>query len=67
VIAVWDHPLTAKPSSQMWLEWRDERIGFIRDGYSRRLTFARQHSRFCANRHRRYRVERLMEEHTTRS
>ena len=31
VIAVWDDPPPAKPSSLMWLEWRDGRIRFIRD------------------------------------
>jgi len=31
VIAVWDDPPPAKPSSLMWLEWRDGRISFIRD------------------------------------
>jgi RNA polymerase sigma-70 factor (ECF subfamily) len=31
VIAVWDDPPPARPSSLMWLEWRDGRISFIRD------------------------------------
>ena len=31
MIAVWDDPPPAKPSSLMWLEWRDGRISFIRD------------------------------------
>ncbi len=31
VIAVWDDPQAAKPSSFMWLEWTDGRISFIRD------------------------------------
>ncbi len=31
VIAVWDDPEAAKPSSFMWLEWADGRIRFIRD------------------------------------
>ena len=31
VIAVWDDPSSGKPSSLMWLEWRDGRISFIRD------------------------------------
>jgi RNA polymerase sigma-70 factor (ECF subfamily) len=31
VIAVWDDPPPGKPSSLMWLEWRDGQINFIRD------------------------------------
>jgi RNA polymerase sigma factor (sigma-70 family) len=31
VIAVYEDPQAAKPSYLMWLEWRDGRIGFIRD------------------------------------
>jgi RNA polymerase sigma-70 factor (ECF subfamily) len=31
VIAVYEHPETAKPSYLMWREWKDGRISFIRD------------------------------------
>jgi RNA polymerase sigma factor (sigma-70 family) len=31
VIAVYEDPQAAKPSYLMWLEWRDDRISFIRD------------------------------------
>ncbi len=31
VVAIWDDPRAAKPSSFMWLEWTDGWISFIRD------------------------------------